>query len=94
MKFGLFLVGEYLGILLISALVATLFFGGWLGPVLPPIVWFLIKTFGIVCLFILVRASLPRPRYDQLMAGAWKILLPLSLLNVLVTAGILLATGG
>jgi NADH-quinone oxidoreductase subunit H len=91
LKFGLFFVGEYLGIVLISALVVTLFFGGWLGPVLPPIVWFLLKTFGFVCGFILLRASLPRPRYDQLMAGAWKILLPLSLLNVLATAGILLA---
>ena len=94
MKFGLFFVGEYLGIVLISALVATLFFGGWLGPVLPPIFWFLLKTFGFVCGFILVRAALPRPRYDQLMAGAWKILLPLSLLNVLATAGILLALSG
>ena len=94
LKFGLFFVGEYLGIVLISALVVTLFFGGWLGPVLPPIVWFLVKTFGFVCGFILLRASLPRPRYDQLMAGAWKILLPLSLLNVIATAGILLAMNG
>ena len=94
LKFGLFFVGEYLGIVLISALVVTLFFGGWLGPVLPPIVWFLMKTFGFVCGFILIRAALPRPRYDQLMAGAWKILLPLSLLNVMATAGILLAMSG
>jgi NADH-quinone oxidoreductase subunit H len=94
LKFGLFFVGEYLGILLISALVVTLFFGGWLGPVLPPAVWFLAKTFVFACGFILVRAALPRPRYDQLMAAAWKILLPLSLLNVLVTAAILLARGG
>ncbi len=94
MKFGLFFVGEYLGIVLISALTATLFFGGWLGPVLPPVVWFLLKTFVFICGFILVRAALPRPRYDQLMAVAWKYLLPLSLLNVLATAGILLARGG
>jgi NADH-quinone oxidoreductase subunit H len=93
LKFGLFFVGEYLGITLISLMIATLFFGGWLGPVLPPIVWLLGKTLVFICLFILPRAALPRPRYDQLMSYAWKILLPLSLLNLLVTAGILLARG-
>jgi len=93
MKFGLFFIGEYLGITLISALIATLFFGGWLGPVLPPVAWFLIKTFVFICGFILLRAALPRPRYDQLMASAWKVLLPLALLNVAATAGILLARG-
>ncbi len=91
MKFGLFFVGEYVSILLNSALITTLFFGGWLGPFLPPIVWFLGKTFVFSCGFILMRASLPRPRYDQLMAFAWKVLLPLSLLNVIGTAGVLLA---
>jgi NADH-quinone oxidoreductase subunit H len=90
MKFGMFLVGEYLGITLVSALIVTLFFGGWLGPFLPPIVWFALKTFFFICIFILMRASLPRPRYDQLMGYAWKILLPLSLLNLLVTGAILL----
>jgi NADH-quinone oxidoreductase subunit H len=94
MKFGMFFVGEYLGITLISALIATLFFGGWLGPALPPLIWFFLKTFFFICLFILLRAALPRPRYDQLMAYGWKILLPLSLLNLAVTAaGILLAVG-
>jgi NADH-quinone oxidoreductase subunit H len=93
MKFGMFFVGEYLGITLISAMIATLFFGGWLGPVLPPIVWFLLKTFTFICGFILMRAALPRPRYDQLMAFGWKVLLPLALLNLLVTGGIVLATG-
>ena len=92
MKFGMFFVGEYLGITLISALIVTLYFGGWMGPVLPPIVWFLLKTFFLICLFILLRASLPRPRYDQLMTYGWKVLLPLSLLNLLITGGILLAT--
>ena len=92
-KFGMFFVGEYLGITLISAVMATLFFGGWLGPVLPPIVWFLLKTGVLVTGFILVRASLPRPRYDQLMAFGWKVLLPLALLNLLVTGGVLLAAG-
>ena len=91
MKFGMFFVGEYLGVTLISAMMATLFFGGWLGPVLPPIVWFLLKTLFFICLFILLRAALPRPRYDQLMSYGWKVMLPLSLLNLFVTGGILLA---
>ena len=91
MKFGMFFVGEYLGITLISALTVTLFFGGWLGPVLPPAIWFLIKTFGFILFFILVRASLPRPRYDQLMAFGWKVMLPLALLNIVVTGGMVLA---
>ena len=85
MKFGMFLVGEYLSITLISAMIAILFFGGWQGPLLPPVVWFLLKTFVFIALFILLRATLPRPRYDQLMALGWKVLLPLSLLNLLVT---------
>jgi NADH-quinone oxidoreductase subunit H len=94
MKFGMFFVAEYIGITLISALIATLFFGGWLGPdFLPPIAWFFLKTFAFIMLFILLRASLPRPRYDQLMEYGWKILFPLSLLNLLVTAAIVLAGG-
>ncbi|TCS86839.1 NADH dehydrogenase subunit H [Anseongella ginsenosidimutans] len=89
MKFGMFFIGEYMGVTLISCLVTTLYFGGWLGPdFLPPIIWFVIKTFAFICLFILLRASLPRPRYDQLMEYGWKFLLPLSLLNLLVTAAI------
>lgn len=91
MKFGLFFVGEYVGIMLISCMTTCLFFGGWLGPdFLPPIVWFLIKMFAFICVFILLRASLPRPRYDQLMEFGWKILFPLTLLNVLITAAIIL----
>ncbi len=93
MKFGMFFVGEYLGITLISALTVTLFFGGWLGPVLPPLAWFLIKTFLFICFFILLRASLPRPRYDQLMSFGWKVCLPLSLANLIVTGAIVLARG-
>jgi len=91
MKFGMFFVGEYLGITLISALIAVLFFGGWLGPVLPPIVWFLLKMFFFICFFILLRAALPRPRFDQLMNWGWKVMLPLSLLNLLVTGAVVLA---
>ena len=91
LKFGMFFVGEYLGITLISAMVVTLFFGGWLGPVLPPVIWFFLKTFVFICGFILLRATLPRPRYDQLMAYGWKVMLPLALLNLVVTGGVLLA---
>ncbi|NIR95186.1 MAG: NADH-quinone oxidoreductase subunit H, partial [Gammaproteobacteria bacterium] len=80
------------GVTLISALIVTLFFGGWLGPdFLPPAVWFLIKMFIFILIFVLLRASLPRPRYDQLMGYGWKILLPLSLANILVTGAILLS---
>jgi NADH-quinone oxidoreductase subunit H len=91
MKFGMFFVGEYLGITLISMMIATLFFGGWLGPVLPPIVWFFLKTFVFICFFILLRATMPRPRYDQLMSFGWKVMLPIALLNLVATGGIALA---
>ncbi|WP_308368288.1 MULTISPECIES: NADH-quinone oxidoreductase subunit NuoH [unclassified Microbulbifer] len=90
MKFGMFFVGEYLSVILISALITTLFLGGWLGPWLPPVVWFLLKTSVLIALFILLRAALPRPRYDQLMHFGWKFMLPLSLANLLITAGVLL----
>jgi NADH-quinone oxidoreductase subunit H len=96
-KFGMFLVGEYLGITLISALIVTLFFGGWLAPFglpLPGIAWFLLKTFTFIGLFILARGALPRLRSDQLMALGWKLLLPLALLNLAVTGGVLLALEG
>jgi NADH-quinone oxidoreductase subunit H len=91
MKFGMFFIGEYLGITLISAMIVTLFFGGWLGPTFfPPLVWFALKLFFFIGLFILLRASLPRPRYDQLISYGWKILLPLVLLNVLITGAVAL----
>jgi len=93
MKFGLFFIGEYVGIILISAMIVTLFFGGWLGPLLPPLMWFLLKTFIVIGFFILLRASLPRPRYDQLMAYGWKVMLPLTLVNLLVTGAIVLTWG-
>jgi NADH-quinone oxidoreductase subunit H len=91
MKFGMFFVGEYLGVVLISSLVAVLFLGGWQGPLLPPVIWFLLKMFILITFFILVRASLPRPRFDQLMSWGWKVMLPLSLANVLVTGALVLA---
>jgi NADH-quinone oxidoreductase subunit H len=91
MKFGMFFVGEYMGITLISSVIVTLFFGGWLGPAfLPPAFWFFFKMTFFIAFFILLRASLPRPRYDQLMEVGWKLLLPLALLNLLVTGGILI----
>jgi NADH-quinone oxidoreductase subunit H len=90
MKFGMFFVGEYIGITLISALITTFFFGGWLGPVLPGVLWFLIRMFIFIGIFILLRASQPRPRYDQLMSLGWKVMLPLALINIVVTGGVLL----
>lgn len=93
MKFGMFFVGEYLGVVLISSLITILFFGGWLGPVLPSILWFLIKMFFFISFFILVRAALPRPRFDQLMSFGWKVMLPLALANLLVTGAVALAWG-
>jgi NADH-quinone oxidoreductase subunit H len=93
MKFGMFFVGEYLALTLIAAITTTVFLGGWLGPVLPPIVWFALKMFLVICFFILLRASLPRPRYDQLMGFGWKVLLPLALANLVVTGGVVLALG-
>lgn len=90
MKFGMFFVGEYLGITLTSALIVTLFFGGWLGPWLPPLVWFCLKTTIGIMFFILVRGALPRPRYDQLMSFGWKVMLPVALLNLLVTGAVAL----
>jgi NADH-quinone oxidoreductase subunit H len=100
MKFGMFMVGEYMGVTLISALIAVLFFGGWLGPVFGltgwmatalGILWLLVKTFFFISFFILLRASLPRPRFDQLMSWGWKWMLPLALANLLVTGAVTLA---
>jgi NADH-quinone oxidoreductase subunit H len=87
-------------------MITTLFLGGWLGPILPPLVWvlgewlgpvlsslawFTGKTLAVAVSFFLMRASLPRPRFDQLMAWGWKVLLPLALLNLLITGGVVLA---
>lgn len=91
MKFGMFFVGEYIGVTLISAVISLLYFGGWLGPILPPALWFAIKTLAFICLFILLRAALPRPRFDQLMGWGWKFMLPLALVNLLVTGAVVLA---
>jgi len=93
MKFALFFLSEYIGMTLISALIVVLFFGGWLGPWLPPFLWFVVKTALLIVFFILVRGALPRYRYDQLMSIGWKVLLPLTLLNLVVTGGVVLAVG-
>ncbi len=90
MRFGLFFVGEYINMIILGAMVTVFFLGGWHGPWLPGVVWFVVKVLAVCTFFIWVRGSLPRLRYDQLMHFGWKILLPLSLLNVLVTGAILL----
>jgi len=89
-KFAMFYIAEYIAILTMSALATTLFWGGWLGPVLPGIVWFVVKTFAFVFIFIWLRATLPRVKHDQLMALGWKVLIPLGLLNAVVTSVIVI----
>jgi NADH-quinone oxidoreductase subunit H len=89
MKFAMFFIGEYGNMINISALATTLFLGGWHGPFLPPPVWFLLKMVIFLFFYIWIRATLPRFRYDQLMNFGWKVLLPLALLNIFVTAVIM-----
>ena len=96
MKWGMFFVAEYVNVVVISALITTLFFGGWLAPFnldipfIPPIFWFVVKTLFFVMMFVLARGSLIRPRYDQVMNFGWKVCLPLTLINLLVTAAVIL----
>ena len=90
MKWALFMMGEYIHIIVASALIVTLFLGGWQGPVLPPVVWFMLKTFAMVFFFIWVRGTFPRFRFDQLMRLGWKVLVPLSLVNILCTGAVIL----
>ncbi|MFO7811803.1 MAG: NADH-quinone oxidoreductase subunit NuoH [Pelovirga sp.] len=93
MRFGLFFVGEYINMVVLGSLVTVFFLGGWNGPWLPPLLWFLFKVLAVCAMFIWIRASMPRLRYDQLMNLGWKILLPLSLVNILVTGAVLLGLG-
>ena len=93
MRFGLFFVGEYINLIILSAMITVLFLGGWHGPLLPPLVWFIGKVLFICFIFIWIRGSLPRLRYDQLMHFGWKVLVPLALLNVLITGAVLLWRG-
>ncbi len=89
-RFGLFFLGEYVHLQVLGALVAVLFLGGWRGPILPPPAWLLIKIIFVALVMIWVRGTLPRLRYDQLMALGWKVLIPLALINIMVTGAILL----
>jgi len=90
MKFAMFFLGEYGSMINAGALATTLFLGGWQGPFLPPVVWFLIKLCAFLFFYIWLRATLPRFRYDQLMNFGWKVLLPLALLNILVTGVVMI----
>jgi NADH-quinone oxidoreductase subunit H len=94
MKWALFMLGEYCHIIVASALATTLFLGGWHGPFLPPILWFMIKTFALVFFFIWVRGTFPRFRFDQLMQLGWKVLLPLCLVNIVLTGAVILFLKG
>ncbi len=89
MRFSMFFIGEYANMLTASAVVATLFFGGWQGPFLPGPWWLVLKVIVFMVFYIWFRATFPRLRYDQLMDVGWKVLFPLALLNVLVTGIIL-----
>jgi NADH-quinone oxidoreductase subunit H len=86
MRYGLFAMAEYVNMITLSGLAVTLFFGGWSGPVLPGPLWFVIKLALVVFVFMWLRATLPRLRYDQLMQVGWKVLLPVATLNAVVTA--------
>lgn len=89
MRFGLFFLGEYVNVLVLGAVFACMFLGGWKGPLLPPAVWFLLKVLGVAFLLIWIRGTLPRLRYDQLMHLGWKVLLPAAILNVLATGAVM-----
>ncbi len=93
MRFGLFSMAEYINLITLSALCVTLFLGGWHGPWFGrsgPI-WFLLKLFVLLFVFIWMRTTLPRLRYDQLMRFGWKVLLPVATLNAVVTAILVVA---
>ena len=86
MKFALFMIAEYTHLVIVAALSTTLFLGGWLGPWLPGPVWFFIKVMAMIFLFIWIRGTYPRMRYDHIMKFGWKFLFPAALLNVVITA--------
>jgi NADH-quinone oxidoreductase subunit H len=93
MKFALYFLAEYANMMVVSGIAISVFLGGWHGPFLPPVVWFLLKLFLFLFFYIWLRATFPRLRYDQLMAFGWKVLLPASLLNLTVTAVVLTLAG-
>jgi NADH-quinone oxidoreductase subunit H len=86
MKFAFFFLSEYTNIFIVSAIAVTLFLGGWEGPFFPGFVWFIIKTYAVVTLFMWMRWTFPRIRVDHLMEFSWKYLLPIALLNLVVTS--------
>ncbi|WP_022851204.1 NADH-quinone oxidoreductase subunit NuoH [Limisalsivibrio acetivorans] len=86
MKFALFFLAEYANMYLVSALAVVMFLGGWNGPILPPLVWFIGKVLVLMFFYLWLRATLPRLRFDQLMGLGWKILIPIALANILVTS--------
>jgi NADH-quinone oxidoreductase subunit H len=90
LRFGLFFLGEYITLVVLGGLVAVFFLGGWRGPLLPPLVWFILKVFAVVFVMIWMRGTLPRLRYDQLMSLGWKLLIPVSLLNIMATGAVIL----
>jgi len=90
MRFGLFFLGEYVHMQVLGALTAVFFLGGWRGPFLPPPVWLFVKIILVALVMIWIRGTLPRLRYDQLMALGWKVLIPAALVNIMVTGAILL----
>jgi NADH-quinone oxidoreductase subunit H len=89
MRFGLYFMGEYLSLIVLGSLVAVFFWGGWRGPFLPPLVWFIIKVWIVIFFMIWMRGALPRLRYDQLMRLGWKFLIPIALLNIIVTGALM-----
>ncbi len=93
MKFAMFFMAEYANMITVSAIAVTFFLGGWHGPFLPPVVWFMLKLSGCLFFFIWIRSTFPRLRYDQLMHLGWKFLLPLSLLNILITGLVMVIKG-
>lgn len=90
LKFGMFMLAEYISVFGVSAIAATMFLGGWRGPILPGWLWFMIKTYVVIFVIMWLRGTLPRIRVDQLMNLAWKLLVPLALANLLV-AGLIAA---
>jgi NADH-quinone oxidoreductase subunit H len=91
MRWGLFQMAEYVNMITLCALAVTLFFGAWGGPGLPGPIWFLIKLAIAIFVFIWIRATLPRLRYDQLMKFGWKVLLPVATVNAMLTAILVVA---
>jgi len=89
MRFGLYFLGEYISLIVLGSLVAVFFWGGWRGPFLPPLAWFIIKVWVVIFFMIWMRGALPRLRYDQLMRLGWKVLIPVALLNIIATGALM-----